>query len=467
MEQKYKEEAEEAKRRDILKKIEAKKEQYPWMKDMEFDEKGNICKNADNIIEFLNKHPMFEGKLKYNDYLKRKEIDGREFNDFDQNNIYVNIERCLGFDARLKADAALSEIFNTHKYNPVVDYLKNLAWDKENRIETLMIKLFDINDTPLNRLMSKNWFIAAVKRVFEPGCKFDNIIVLQGGQGIGKSTFCEKISKGYYSQISMDELSNDKDLVDKLNKTWIAIIDELDGFGKKDMKNIKSFLSESSKTVRLAYERNSQTFYRHCVFIGSTNDDTFLRDNTSSVERRFWVLKCNKTSMDSAVSDYLTDEIINQLWAESVYYYFNNKDIYLDIPKEYYSDFENQQRQFKTFNDDESTEWANDILNKQYILNNKGCFSDENDFFSQVNGTRTYNEQFKEYINKIPSSWLTQVLQRNYGLKVQTKSLTQALEENWDYKNAKYNGIAKKCFVRKNEIKVSNNDEDTQNSLPF
>lgn len=446
--------------------IATKKANNSWMQNMEFDEKGNICKTIDNIIEFLTNHPNFKNKLKYNDYLQRKELDDKEFSDFDQNNLYVNIERCLGFDNRTKADAAITEVFNTNKYNPVINYLNNLIWDKEERIETIMIKLFDIDDTSLNRLISKNWFIAGVKRVFEPGSKFDNMIVLQGGQGIGKTTFCEKISRGFFSQISMEDLGN-KDLVDKLNKTWIAIIDELEGFGKKDMQKIKGFLSTCNDMTRLAYGHNTTTFKRHCVFIGSTNDDTFLRDNTSSVERRFWTMKCNKTSMDSTVSDYLTEDVINQIWAEAVYYYKSDKSIYLDIPKELFNDFENQQRQFKTYNDDESTEWANVILNKKYAVRGDGFFSDEDDFFSQMNGDKVYADDLKSNINKIPSSWLTQALQRKYGLRVSTKSLAMALSADWEYKQSRYDDGNTKCFVRKNKIQKTFLQSVETNELPF
>lgn len=419
-----------------------------WKNRLVRNDKGVITASIDNYILFLEECKEYKGRLKYNDFLCRKEYDGKEFTDFTQNNIYVKCEQETGLSSHSKIDTALSHIFDTYRYNPVIDYLDSLEWDGKERIGKLFIDLLDVDDTILNYTMSKKWFIAAAKRVYEPGCKFDNIIVLQGSQGIGKSSICEIISKSFFNTISLGEIGN-KDLIDKLNKTWIAIIDELDTFNKKEMSTIKTFLSLCSDTARLAYGKNTQTFDRHCVFIGSTNDDTFLRDSTSSVERRFWVLKCNKTTMDGKIRETLTEEYVNQLWAEAVYYYKADPKQYLDIEAQHSDEFAKTQREFKTYTDDYAIDFIREILDKKYYLTN-GQFKDYKDFYSQYTESNIYEDNLmSENITKIPMPWVIQLLKDRYKIERNSKYVALALSDKFEYKNISYNGKSFKGLYSK------------------
>ena len=411
----------------------------PWRDRLQkdsFSVKGvtveKISKCPDNIIIFLEGHPKYADKLKYNDYLKMKEYDGKEFSDFDLSIINNDVFRELGFSNKGWVEDSLNEVFKNHMYNPVIDYLKSLKWDGVKRIETLFIDMFDADDTELTRTMTRKWMIAAVKRTLIPGCKFDNMIVLQGGQGIGKSTFCEKVSRGFYNTISLNEIDN-KDVIDKLNKTWIGIIDEMNNFNRRDMTDIKTFLSKSQESCRPAYGRNNVTFNRHCVFIGSTNDDTFLRDITSGVERRFWCIRCNKTKMDSRISDTMTEDYVDQLWAEAYQYYVEDPDQYLDIDSNMFDDFAKEQNQFKTFNDDDVVEYVRDVLDKSYRIGKDGELTD----ISQLDD---FSAGEKNYINKIKGYVLTKLLTREFHCTRSTKYLEMALGGKWKYKNAKFKG---------------------------
>ena len=267
------------------------------------DSKGAIVNTIENYVLYLTQSPKYKGMFRYNDFTKQKEFGNREFNDFDLCKLYNDIEREFNLSSHTKVDSALMEVFDKNRYNPIIDYLNSVEWDGQKRVERLFIDLLEADDTELNRYMTKVWFIAAVKRIFEPGCKFDNMIVLQGEQGIGKSSICDLISLNYANNVSLNEVGS-RDLINKLNRTWIAIVDELDSFNKKEMSNIKTFISTRQDTARLAFGKNAESYLRHCVFIGSTNDSTFLRDNTSIVERRFWVIKCNKTSRDGRILTY-------------------------------------------------------------------------------------------------------------------------------------------------------------------
>ena len=399
--------------KELETQIENEKKEYEWKSYLEHDPKGNILNKSTNYIIYLTHSSKYKDKFRYNNFTKQKEFNGREFNDFDLNILYNDIERDLDLSSRSKMDSALMEVFDKNKYNPIIDYLNNVEWDGQKRIESLFIDLLDADDTELNRYMTKIWFVAAVKRIFEPGCKFDNMIVLQGEQGIGKSSICDLISFKYSNTISLNEIGH-KDLINKLNRTWIAVIDELDSFNKKGMSLIKTFISDTKDTARLAFDKNAATYPRHCVFIGSTNDSTFLRDNTSIVERRFWVIKCNKTKKDGRISEVLTQEYINQLWAEAVSYYKENPNMYLDITKELAENFANEMKQFKTFNDDVVIDYVKTILEKSYKLNEKGEFKSEMDFLSQYTESDGSNNSRKSKIIKIPHSYVWYVLNSFY-----------------------------------------------------
>lgn len=433
---------------EILSKHEESKISKEWKDGLKTDDKGKIVNSIENYLYYFKECPYYKDKLKYNDFLQQKEFNEKEWDDFDLSRAYNNIELDTTLSTHAKVDSSLNQIFGDNKYNPVQNYLNSVIWDGVKNIETIFIKCFEIEDTPLVRALSKKWFIAAVKRVFEPGCQFDNMIVLQGETGIGKTTFCRLLSNEFYSEIKFDEITN-KDIVDKLNKTWIGIIDEMDEFDKKAMGTIKSFLSTRKDLVRLAYGRNTTTYYRHSIFIGSLNDETFLRDNTSSTERRFWVFKCNKKTKDNNISKILTKEVVDNLWAEAMNYYRENPNQYLDIESELQESFANAQKEFKTFTDDVVVDYLHDILDRPYVLVN-GCFNDNNDFLKQYTGETFYNCN-KSYINKIPTSSLIYVLKNVYKVERSAKYIALALSDEWEYKKIKYKELQPKGLYRKKQ----------------
>lgn len=402
-----------------------------------------IRKCPDNIITFLENYPKYAGKLKYNEYLRMKEYDGYEFTDFMQSTINNDVFRYLGFSNKGWVEDSINEVFDKNRYNPVVNYISNLHWDGKKRIESLFIDLLEADDTELTRVMTEKWMIAAVKRTLEPGCKFDNMIVLQGNQGIGKSSICERLAKGFFSTISLDEIDN-KDIIDKMNKTWIGIIDEMDNFNRKEMSKVKTFLSQCQDTVRLAYARNTSVFTRHCIFIGSTNDDTFLRDSTSSVERRFWIIKCNKTKMDNKIRKIMTDDYVDQLWAEAYWYYKLDPKQYLDMEQERMEEFARTQQKYKTYNDDDLIEYIKDVLEGEYYINQEGEVYDT----SQLDNNTVTG--LKYHVNKMQGYILTEMVNRKFHEKRSTKYIELALGGEWKYKDVWFKKLGKnvKAWVR-------------------
>lgn len=439
----------EIKKLQELKEAEEKKK-YPWKDELLKDTKGKIENRIENYLLYFNESEKYKGKLKYNEYLKQFEFDGEIWDELKEAVAINDIEEDLGLGGIQKAKNAIQEIFSKNSYNPVLNYINDLKWDGVERIDELFINLLQAEDTPLNRMMTHKWFLAAIKRALIPGCKFDNILILKGAQGVGKSTICERLSKGFYSTVSLDEISN-KDIIDKMNKSWICIIDELDTFSKKEMTTVKTFLSTSIDTTRLAYGRYSKQYKRHCIFIGSTNEDTFLRDSTSSIERRFWIIDCKRQKYDPIVNTTLTEDYVDQLWAEAYYKLQENPNQYLDIEAEYLEQFGESQKDFKKFNDDVVISYVNDILEKEYVLVN-GEFNDDIDFFDQYSDRNVYDTGLKKSkLNKIPLSSLLYVLKKMYGETRPGRYLGTALADKWKYSTVKKNGKIEKGLTRINQ----------------
>ena len=164
--------------KQLEKKMEAGElETQEWKLNLIKDNNGKILNCIDNYILYFTSSSKYKGKLKYNEFLQRKEFKGEEFTDFDEARACNDIEHELGLSNITKTRNAIIQVFDNHRFNPVQDYLKSLKWDGQKRIEKIFIDLLEADDTELNRSMSKKWFMAAVKRVMIPGCKFDNILI--------------------------------------------------------------------------------------------------------------------------------------------------------------------------------------------------------------------------------------------------------------------------------------------------
>lgn len=204
---------------------------------------------------------------------------------------------------------------HANAFHPVRDYLVGLTWDGIPRIGTLWSDYLGAEDTPYHRDTARLTLVGAVTRVMEPGHKFDFVPILEGLQGVRKSTFISVLANGWAAELEGD-LHDRKSLVEKMQGAWIMEIPELQGFSKAEVTTIKGFVLASEDKVRMAYARRATVFLRQVIFIGSTNDREYLRDQTGG--RRFWPIACwGVTSIDT---DRLRRER-DQLWAEATHVY--------------------------------------------------------------------------------------------------------------------------------------------------
>lgn len=232
-----------------------------------------------------------------------------------------------------RVQTAWTEVMNApgRQVHAIRDYLDGLEWDGVERLDYLMERALEVPPSDLHRAMVRKTLVAAVARIYEPGYKFDQILVMQGEQGIGKSTLLQIIGRGYVNE-SMSFDAKSKELMEQLNAVWLVEFSELEGMARSEVTTMKSFLSRRNDTYRPAYGRFTVTKPRQCVFFGSTNESQFLRDQTGN--RRFWVLPCKRVGK-LGWTDYMRKlskdpHEVEQIWAEAKERYMAGEPLYLD-----------------------------------------------------------------------------------------------------------------------------------------
>jgi putative DNA primase/helicase len=223
-----------------------------------------------------------------------------------QNWLSRNYEIDLGAVA---VEAAVIVAAEQNKFHPVRDWLGALTWDQTPRVAKLFAVYFGAEDTDYHRGVSTRFMISAVARVYRPGSKVDTVPILEGAQGIGKSTAIRALaSDPWFSDTPMDLGS--KDAYQSLRGKWIPELGELSALSRSDAERAKNFLSATFDTYRPSFGRRTRDFPRQCVFVGSTNQSEYLRDVTGN--RRFWPVLCGAIDVAGIRRDR------DQLWAEAV-----------------------------------------------------------------------------------------------------------------------------------------------------
>lgn len=295
---------------------------------------GQIKNTIDNVRLILEHDPKLKGRFALNQFAGRGEVLGRLpwsgsdgkrlWSDTDSNGLYWYLEKVYGVTGRGNIDAALDIHAAAHAFNEVKDYLESTKWDGQFRLDTLLIEYLGAEDNAYTRAVTRKSFVAAVKRVMEPGCKFDNMLILCGPQGCGKSTLLDKMSRGWFND-SIRTFEG-KEASELLQGVWIVEVAELDAFRRTDVARIKQFLSLRADRYRAAYGRNVSELPRRCVFFGTCNVMDFLQDTTGN--RRFWPVDVMQQERQKAPWD-LDDATVAQLWAEARRWYEAGEELFL------------------------------------------------------------------------------------------------------------------------------------------
>ena len=206
----------------------------------------------------------------------------------------------------------VSLIAEENAENKVATRLQSTQWDGEKRLETLFIDYLGCEDNVYTREISEKSLVAAVRRAIYGGIKWDNMPILIGPQGVGKSTFLKILGMDWYN----DSLVNveGKDACELIQGSWILEMGELSSLRKSELNLVKNFLSRTDDIFRASYGRRAQKYPRRCAFFGTANDTNFLRDETGN--RRFWPIDCSIYKPKKSIFNDLNDEL-DQIWAEA------------------------------------------------------------------------------------------------------------------------------------------------------
>jgi putative DNA primase/helicase len=228
----------------------------------------------------------------------------------------------------------VSVVAKKNSFHPIQEWLEKLRWDNKRRVDDWLVRIAGAADNAVNRAISAKFLIAAVARVYEPGCKVDTVPIFEGLQGVGKSTLLRMLcpDEEWFLETSI-ELGN-KDSFQLLRGKWIIELAELDSLNRSDLSRAKAYITAQKDTYRKSYGRVTENFPRRCAFAATTNADEYLKDDTGG--RRFWPIKVSRVDIKALRAER------EQLWAEAVARYKKKERWHL-IDKALIAEFEKEQ----------------------------------------------------------------------------------------------------------------------------
>ena len=308
-----------------------------WKAKLAVTDKGTLAMTIDNVAIILRNDPKLAGALGLNEMehniVARRSLPWRKIRgvsqwvDADDAALRYYLERVYGISTKDKIFDAVNVVAGENRFHPVREYLDGCTWDGVSRVETLLIDYLGAEDSAYTRAVTRKTLAAAVARIYEPGCKFDYMLTLQGRQGLGKSALIGKLGGEWYSDTF--STMQGKEAYEQVLGVWLVEVGELAGMRKAEAETIKLYISKQTDRFRPAYGRRLQEFPRQCIFIGTTNEGQFLRDTTGN--RRFWVVATpDEPTRD--MWDDLTPDTVRLIWGEAVDLYRRGETRYL--PKE-------------------------------------------------------------------------------------------------------------------------------------
>lgn len=284
-----------------------------------------IKPTIDNFYRLMTNH--------YGDNLRLNEMTGKpefkrngewhEWTDTEESRMRSYFEGTYSMYSQNKMTDALLIYFNNHKVNPLLDILEGLKWDGKPRVEHFLHDIMKAEDSEYTRECSRLIFAGGIHRAYRPGCKYDDMIVLIGDQGTGKSTITRwlNIDDQWYQEI---KTINGKEGIEAIRGVWIGEVSELMAMTRvKEAEAVKAYITSQKDSYRPPYQKNVQTIPRRCVFIGTTNNPQFLTDKTGN--RRFYPVRVNSDGYKLLDNEKIVREYIEQAWAEAVHLYKEGK----------------------------------------------------------------------------------------------------------------------------------------------
>lgn len=288
------------------------------------NENGKVIQTIENLEKIiLSLIPVAYNELAQAIEVVDKQGKTEPFNTRIRDLIIADIEKKFNFIAKDRnVEIAFTSASERYRYHPIKRLIEPVQWDGIERAETFFIDVLGVEDNSYNRECTRKWLLAGIYRIFEPGTKFDQMLIIHGDQGISKSTTFKKLALDFY--VSETEKISLETLI-KMELAWLVDFTELATMKKTDIDTFKAWLSETSDTYRGKYDRKARVHERHFFICGTTNDKEILTDRTGN--RRYWLMYGEEARTKLNIFD-VSKEYILQLWSE-VYQWYKNRETLL------------------------------------------------------------------------------------------------------------------------------------------
>lgn len=298
----------------------------PEVKDIVL--KMNYGKNSLVGIKFVLDHdPTLKGKIRRNEMTGQTDIVGEvpwkrrgiHMTDTDMHNLALYLEENYEFSDTV-LEKVVDIVANNNSFHPVRDKLESLTWDGTPRIANALHHFLGAEVNHYTSEIMKMHMLAAIKRVYQPGCKYDIMLCLVGGQGVGKSTFFRYLAMN--DEWFTDDIKSldDKKVYEYIHAHWIIEMSEMHGITNgRSLEVTKSFLTRQKDVYRIPYEKRAEDRYRQCVFCGTSNDMSFLPyDRTGN--RRFAPVEVCIANAETLIyaNEQESRNYFEQMWAEAM-----------------------------------------------------------------------------------------------------------------------------------------------------
>lgn len=294
-----------------------------WRARLQIGSKGEK-KTLYNLMMYLRNLPGLGSAIRYNELSGMVEWKSRPIRDADYIDMQIMVEQAGFQPNKTDIPAAVARLAFDHAYHPVRDYIDGLEWDGVNRLDRFLPILFGAEDTPYVRAVGARWMIGAVARVYEPGCKMDTMLVLEGKQGLRKSSALRALFGAPFFTEMVTVLRDHKGFVEQILGKWVVEFAELASLKGADIELAKGVIAMQVDKIRPSYGRNTVDYPRRCVLAASVNPKSgqgYLKDTTGN--RRFWPVSCTAIDIEKLTRKR------DQLWAEAVKRYQDGEQWWL------------------------------------------------------------------------------------------------------------------------------------------